>query len=128
MEDILRTIDRALERLGLTDRAASLKATGRTYTLREMRRGSMPRLDTLRALCETLELEFYIGPPRDAGRACQASALGCIFWYAQSFKGSSPSLVASLEDTARLLTHFAESAKEQQRASSTGSRRFPSKS
>ena len=40
-------------------------ATGSTDTVRNIRRGSNPRTDTLEALCGVLDLEIYLGPPQD---------------------------------------------------------------
>lgn len=73
MDSILETIDRALERKGLTDAAASRMAVGHPSLLKNMR---MPRdgekrynLPALQRLAEVLDLEFYFGPrrPRSAG-------------------------------------------------------------
>ena len=64
MEDILREIDAALERLGLSARAASIRAQGTPETIRDMRRGHIPSVERLRSLCEVLDLEFHVGPRR----------------------------------------------------------------
>ncbi len=64
MEDILREIDAALERLGLSARAASIRAQGTPETIRDMRRGHVPSVERLRSLCEVLDLEFHVGPRR----------------------------------------------------------------
>ena len=64
MEDILREIDVALERLGISARAASIRAGSSPETIRDMRRGHIPSVNKLRSLCETLGLEFYVGRPR----------------------------------------------------------------
>ena len=64
MEDILREIDVALERLGISARAASIRANSSPETIRDMRRGHIPSVSKLRSLCETLGLEFYVGRPR----------------------------------------------------------------
>ena len=64
MEDILREIDAALERLGLSARAASIRAQGTAETIRDMRRGHVPSVERLRSLCEVLDLEFHVGPRR----------------------------------------------------------------
>ena len=45
---------------------ASLEA-GSPELIRNIRRGRMPSVARLRVLCEVLELEFYIGPRREAG-------------------------------------------------------------
>ena len=64
MEDILREIDAALERLGLSARAASIRAQGAPEMIRDMRRGHVPSVERLRSLCEVLDLEFYVGQRR----------------------------------------------------------------
>ena len=64
VEDILREIDVALERLGISARAASIRANSSPEMIRDMRRGHIPSVNKLRSLCETLGLEFYVGRPR----------------------------------------------------------------
>ena len=64
MEDIIRTVDLALESRGISARAASIRAQGAPELIRDMRRGHVPSVVRLRALCEVLGLEFYVGPPR----------------------------------------------------------------
>ena len=64
VEDILREIDAALERLGVSARAASIRAQGAPEMIRDMRRGHVPSVQRLRSLCEVLDLEFYVGPSR----------------------------------------------------------------
>lgn len=64
VEDILREIDAALERLGLSARAASIRAQGAPEMIRDMRRGHVPSVERLRSLCEVLDLEFFVGPRR----------------------------------------------------------------
>ena len=49
----------------LSDRRLSMLATGSTDTVRNIRRGSNPRTDTLEAICGVLGLEIYLGPPQD---------------------------------------------------------------
>ena len=50
----------------VSDRRLSMLATGSTDTIRNIRRGSNPRTDTLEALCGVLGVEVYVGPPQDA--------------------------------------------------------------
>ena len=50
----------------VSDRRLSMLATGSTDTVRNIRRGSSPRTDTLEALCGVLGVEIHVGPPRDA--------------------------------------------------------------
>lgn len=64
VDDILREIDLALARLGLSARAASIRAGSSPETIRDMRRGHIPSVSRLRALCDALGLEFYVGRPR----------------------------------------------------------------
>ena len=65
MEDILREIDAALRRHGISARAASIRAHGSPELIRDMRRGHVPSVERLRSLCEALDLEFYVGPSRE---------------------------------------------------------------
>ena len=46
----------------MSDRQLSMRATSRVDTVRNMRRGSYPRLDTLEALCRTLGGRLEIVP------------------------------------------------------------------
>lgn len=55
---LLETIDRS----GASDRRLSLIATGSADTVRNMRRGSSPRLDSLEALCRVLGLQLQAVP------------------------------------------------------------------
>lgn len=71
MDPILTTIDKALKDKGLSDAAASQLAVGHTALIKKMR---MPakgekryNVVALQKLAEVLELEFYFGPPREAG-------------------------------------------------------------
>ena len=50
---------------GISDRRLSMLATGSTDTVRNIRRGSNPRTDTLEAICGVLGLEIHLGPPQD---------------------------------------------------------------
>ena len=47
---------------GVSDRRLSLLATGSTDTVRNVRRGSSPRLDSLEALCGVLGLRLEMVP------------------------------------------------------------------
>lgn len=64
VDDILREIDLALARLGMSARAASIRAGSSPETIRDMRRGHIPSVSRLRVLCDALGLEFYVGQPR----------------------------------------------------------------
>jgi hypothetical protein len=65
MESLLEVIERALKAQGKSARQASLEATGAPELVRMMRRGHAPSVERVQALCNTLGLEFYVGPPRD---------------------------------------------------------------
>lgn len=65
--DILTAIDES----GVSDRALSLVATGGSDTVRNMRRGSTPNLETLEALCRHLGLDLCLRSRR--GERNQAS-------------------------------------------------------
>ena len=62
----MTTINRALRARGYSAHQASLEA-GSPDLIRNIRRGRMPSVERLRALCEILDLDFYIGPRREAG-------------------------------------------------------------
>ena len=64
MESLLREIERAVKARGWSARQASLRAVGTPELIREMRRGRVPSVERIRSLCEVLDLEFYVGPPR----------------------------------------------------------------
>ena len=66
MEDLTTIINRALRARGCSARQASLEA-GSPELIRNIRRGRMPSVERLQALCEVLKLDFYIGPRRAAG-------------------------------------------------------------
>ena len=53
---------------GMTDRRLSILATGSTDTVRNIRRGSNPRTDTLEAICGVLGIEVHLSPPQDGGQ------------------------------------------------------------
>ena len=55
---LLKLIDRS----GVSDRRLSLLATGSADTVRNMRRGSNPRLDSLEALCRVLGFRLDMVP------------------------------------------------------------------
>ena len=54
----------ALARSGRAGREVSIAAVGHESAIRSIKRGMDVRTSTLRALCEELGLEFYVGPPR----------------------------------------------------------------
>ena len=95
VDDILREIDAALERLGLSARAASIRAQGSPEMIRDMRRGHVPSVERLRSLCEVLDLEFFVGPRRIRG---------------EEREGASDILLGTLERTARDLAQLTADA------------------
>ena len=54
----------ALARSGRAGREVSIAAVGHESAIRSIKRGMDVRASTLRALCEELGLELYVGPPR----------------------------------------------------------------
>jgi phage repressor protein C with HTH and peptisase S24 domain len=83
MDPILSIIDEALKRKGLSDAAASKLAVGHSSLIKNLR---MPRegekrynMPALQRLAEVLDLEFYFGPPRDAGHIEQVDIEGDTF-------------------------------------------------
>lgn len=70
-ETFIDRMDRRLKEVGLTDRAASLTATGKPDTIRDIRRrGTRPRTDTVTALAEVLETTVeYLLHGRQTGAA-----------------------------------------------------------
>ena len=64
MRDLLHEIERAVRARGWSARQASIRAVGTPELIRDMRRGRVPSVERFRALCNVLDLEFYVGPPR----------------------------------------------------------------
>ena len=58
-----------IDRSGVSDRKISLLATGSTNAVREIRRGTSPRLDTLEALCRALGVRLETVPLDEPGQA-----------------------------------------------------------
>ena len=71
MEDLVAVINAALRARGWSARHASLEAVGSDQLVKNLRRGRVTSVDRLRALCDVLGLEFYVGPPRDIGTVDQ---------------------------------------------------------
>lgn len=71
--DYVSLIEGALVASGLSAAEASRRATGNPYFLYGvLRKGHVPSVKNLEALCRVLDLEFYVGPPRgeaDVGRS-----------------------------------------------------------
>ena len=64
MKDLLALIDEALAERGWSARQASIVAIGSPNLVSNLRRGQVPSVPRLRALCDALGLEFYVGRPR----------------------------------------------------------------
>ena len=63
-KDLLKIINKALDKQGISARQASILATGMPDLVRNLRRGRVPSVERFRALCDVLNLEFYVGPMR----------------------------------------------------------------
>ena len=57
-----------IDRSGVSDRRLSLLATGSADTVRNMRRGSSPRLDFLESLCRVLGFRLKMAPLNEPGQ------------------------------------------------------------
>lgn len=64
MDELLALIDEVLAERGWSARQASIEATGAPHLISRLRRGQEPSASKLRALCDALGLEFYVGRPR----------------------------------------------------------------
>ncbi len=64
-----KTIEGALERDGRSAAAVSRIAVGNPALLKNIKLGQIPSIEKVERLCEILDLEFYIGPPRDPAPA-----------------------------------------------------------
>ena len=63
--DFLAAIERRLEEMGEKAASVSRRAVGNPYLIRNIQRGGgWPSVDNLRALCQVLGFEFYVGPRR----------------------------------------------------------------
>ena len=51
-----------IDRSGVSDRGLSMLATGKADTVRNMRRGATPQLDTFEALCRVLGFQLQMVP------------------------------------------------------------------
>ena len=65
MRELLNEIERAVRERGWSARQASMEAVGSPELITNMRRGRVPSVERVQALCEVLGLEFYVGPPRE---------------------------------------------------------------
>ena len=98
MQDILAAIDRALKERGISARRASLLGTSDPSAIRDMRRGRVPSVERIRALCAALDLEFYVGPRRHAEPGDTALTPGQISRLA----GAVSELAAILDEAERV--------------------------
>ena len=64
--ELMATLNRALRDRRYSASRASTEA-GSPDLIRNIRRGRMPSMERLKALCEVLDLDFYVGPRRHAG-------------------------------------------------------------
>ena len=69
MRELLELIDEVLAERRWSARQASIEATGAPNLIMNMRRGKVPSFERLRALCDVLGLEFYVGRARTVGGA-----------------------------------------------------------
>lgn len=65
MEEVLEEIELALAARGMSARRASIEAVGNAALVKRMRSGEVPTVNSLAALCETLDMDFYVGRRRD---------------------------------------------------------------
>ena len=75
LRDILEIIEAALKERGISARQASLAAVGTPEMIRDMRRGRVPSVLRVRALCRVLGIDFHIGKRRERD-ALQPGHLG----------------------------------------------------
>ena len=64
MRELLELIDEVLTERRWSARQVSIEAIGTPNLITNMRRGQVPSINRLRALCEVLGLEFYVGRAR----------------------------------------------------------------
>ena len=67
--DLRQRLLNLIDRSGVSDRRLSLLATGSADSVRNMRRGSSPRLDSLEALCRVLGVRLEMVPLDEPGQA-----------------------------------------------------------
>ena len=65
MHALLIVIERVIRGRGWSARQASMEAVGNPDMIRGMCRGRSPTADRLRALCDVLDLKFYVGRRRE---------------------------------------------------------------
>ena len=67
LETLVADINRALKARGWSASQASREATDNQELIRDLRRGRVPSVENLQALCRVLDLEFYMGARRELG-------------------------------------------------------------
>ena len=72
VDDLLAVINAGLRARGWSAQHASMVAVGSTDFIKDIRHGRIRQVRKFRKLCEALELEFYVGPPRQAGSVDEA--------------------------------------------------------
>ena len=65
MDELLEQIEQALVARGMSARRASIEAVGNASLVKRMRSGEVPTVERLAALCDVLDLDFYVGRRRD---------------------------------------------------------------
>ena len=65
MRDLLVLIDEVLAERRWSARRVSIEVCGNPHQIARMRAGQVPSAERLRALCEALGLEFYVGRRRE---------------------------------------------------------------
>ena len=104
--------------LACSTRQASIEA-GSPELIRNIRRGQVPSVDRLRVLCEVLDLDFYIGPRREAGAVDEARLFEAVVAMERAVAAGAISLtprarVAAIVEVYELL--------DQQRSPATAAR------
>lgn len=64
-EQLISAIDKAAVESGISDRKLSLLASGKEDTIRNLRRGAFPRVDTFESLCDVLGIEVSLDQRAD---------------------------------------------------------------
>lgn len=74
---LVRDVDAALKRRGVSARQASIAVVGHDGLIRDIRNGRLPSVDRIEALANFLGLDFYLGPPR--AKLSEAQGIGPDF-------------------------------------------------
>jgi len=73
MESFRAIVEKQLERRGTSAIRAALGAGLTRDAIRSVLRGRSPSVDRAAEICEALDLEFYIGPPRSAAASTESA-------------------------------------------------------